>query len=127
MILNLGIIDVPYDLSSFGAATKKRRLGRAKRGKAMAPKTNSAPGTRSTGDVAEILEAKYHIMEVFFEDVGADVIAGALEHSVAGAIENIAAGASAARLQPTAEAMGEIETAFRLFLGQQEQIGRAHV
>ena len=42
---------------------------------------------------------------------------------MAGALENIAAGANIKKIKVTAEAESEIETAFKLFLGQQEMNG----
>ena len=74
----------------------------------------------STGDVAEILENRYHVMEIFFETVGREQISTALEHSIAGAIENMNVGQPIGSIAPTAEAEGEIETAFRFFLSQRE-------
>ncbi|MEJ0017531.1 MAG: hypothetical protein WDN25_13390 [Acetobacteraceae bacterium] len=117
--LHLGTIDVPYSASSYsGPTSPKRVIGQARRGKANTPH-NAAPNTTTTGDVAEILEAKYHVMEVFYEDVGADAVAKAIEHSVADAIESLAMGAPA-DIDPHAGAMSEIETAFKLFLSQKE-------
>ena len=124
-VLHLGIIDVPYSSGSYDKAPKKIakvRYGTAKRGDVKAERAGSA--TKTTGDVAEILESKYHIMEFFFEDVGSELIGDALANSVAGAIENLFAGAPAATINPSAEAMSEIEAAFKLFLSQQEMDGQ---
>lgn len=117
-VLHLGVIDVPYSASSFEAGTKNKPLGQARRGKANTPHNNS-PGTQTTGEVAEILEERYHIMETFFEDVGAELIGDALAQSVGNAIENLVMGAPST-VAPFAEAESEIETAFKLFLSQQE-------
>ena len=120
-VLHLGVIDVPYAQSSYRPPAKKAkgfRRGKALRGDAGAAASPTA--FKTTGDVAEILEAKYHIMEVFFEDVSGDAIGDALAHSVAGAIENLFAGAPPASIAPTAEAEGEIESAFRHYLAQEE-------
>lgn len=90
--LHLGVVDMPY---------------------AHDPK-----GT-STGDVAEILEVRYHVMEVFFElhrhDIAAD-----LEHSVAGAIEALMQGAPPENSSPFGRAEAEIEKRFKNFLDSQE-------
>lgn len=94
-VLHLGVVDVPY------AAAKGK----------------------TTGDIAEILEAKYHVMEVFAEELGGDAIASALEHSVRNAVENVMMGSNSAGLNLTAEGEQEIEAAFRLFLSQQEMDG----
>lgn len=117
--IHLGVVDIPYSDSSYAAPRKKQRLGAARRGKSDAPH-NGAPGTKTTGEVAEILESKYHIMEVFFEDVGVDLISKALANSVDEALDAISQGAPVGQLRPTAGAEAEIETAFRLFLSQQE-------
>jgi hypothetical protein len=66
MKLNLGVIDVPY-VDSKDAQT--------------------------TGDVADILEAKYHVMEIFYEQHAADVVMPALESSVSAVFENVVTGA----------------------------------
>ena len=75
-----------------------------------------APG-KTIADVAEILEDKYHIMELFFE-IHADDIARAMESSLAGAFENQLAGGTAA---PSFDAAAsEIESMFRRFLSERE-------
>ncbi len=78
---------------------------------------------KTTGDVAEILEAKYHVMQTFYDMLGEDVVAKALERSVANAVEAMMMGSNSASINLTAEAEGEIEAAFRLFLSQQEMDG----
>lgn len=55
MKLTLGILDIPYGLA--------RSAGRARAGKSI---RGGGASTQSTGDVAEILEAKYQIMERFY-------------------------------------------------------------
>jgi hypothetical protein len=78
----------------------------------------------TTGDVAEILESKYSIMQTFVDTIGQDAIAKALERSVVNAVENVMMGAPTAGLSLTAEGEGEIDEAFRTFLEQQEMDGR---
>ena len=89
-VLHLGVIDVPY----------------ARR------------GGKTTGDVAEILEAKYHVMEVFYRQNDAHV-ARSLEKSVAGALESLLLGAP-----PSIDAFGagtsRIEDRFKQFLSRRE-------
>lgn len=125
LTLHLGVVDIPYADSSYEAPPKKMRLGGAKRGKAEAPPTKKGGGAKTTGDVAEILEDKYHVIEFFYEDLGGELIAGALENSVLGAIESVVLGAPVDSIRPTAEAEGEIEAAFRHFLDQREMDGHA--
>lgn len=92
MILTLGVLDIPY-------------------------KT----GGVSTGDVAEILESKYHVMEVF-AGTHIDDIANDLADSVAGALETLMAGGPV-QADPTIAAMGTIEKRFQDFLTHEEMAG----
>ena len=78
----------------------------------------AAPGGQTTGDVAEILEQKYHIQEVFFE-LHKQYIAEALESSMANALESLLVGAPS-NLSPTAEATSKIEDRFKQFLSNKE-------
>jgi hypothetical protein len=87
MIVNLGVIDVPY--------------------------ANSADGT-TTGDVANILEAKYGIMQHFVDDAMPDISA-ALARSYAGAVKSMMQGAPV-NLDPFAGGASKIEGKFRDFL-----------
>lgn len=121
-VLHLGVVDVPYaDVSYERSKSKKFRTGGAKRPQQDA--AGSKPNTKTTGDVAEILEEKYHIMEAFFDALGADMIAKSLEQSVEDAIADIQNGAPAKGLQITLQAEQEMETAFRIFIDQQEMDG----
>ena len=113
--LNLGINDIPYS----GQPGSVRPVAKPKRGKANKPR--KAPGSRtlpSTGDVAQILEDRYHIMEVFAESYMPHIVA-AIEHSIGGAIESLAMGAPAT-INPFGSGMGEIEEGFRYFLDSSE-------
>ena len=93
MRLHLGVIDVPYKNGS-----------------------NSDPKT--TGDVATILEAKYHVMEHFWEAKKPE-IAASLEQSMGDAIEALMMGATAAA-DPFTAAASDIEAKFKHFLSQRE-------
>lgn len=77
----------------------------------------------TTGDLAEILEAKYDLFRGFVES-HMEQIADAMASSLEGAVENILAGAPVPP-NPYAEAEQFIEAAFRLFLdsGEAERIG----
>jgi hypothetical protein len=87
--LHLGVLDVPYD-----------------------------EGTSTTGDVAEILEARYHIMELFVETKGVDAISKAFEESAQAALEDLLSGVSAASISLTAAAEQDLEAEFRKFIDQ---------
>lgn len=117
--LHFGVIDIPYADANYRAAPKGRRIGQAKRGKATAPLAPS--NHQTTGYVAEILEAKYHVMETFV-DLNENLIAGMLEQSVAGALQNLVAGAPAT-IGFTAQGEADIENRFRQFLTLREMDG----
>jgi len=88
-VIHLGVSDIPY-----------------------------AEGTQTTGDVAEILEDKYHVMQVFYEQHKEDMAAD-LESSLAGQLENMMAGAPPPN-KPFGSAESAIEDRFRRFLGEGE-------
>lgn len=87
LVLHLGMIDVPY--ANRAQAEKVPQAKRGKANKPIKPKTQS--GTQTTGDVAEILEAKYGIMDTFAYAQLPD-IAKALEESIAGSLETLMMG-----------------------------------
>jgi len=73
-----------------------------------------SPGT-STGDVAEILEKKYHIMEAFFQQHETEIVA-LLEASMADAFEDALRGGAGVADMTAAES--GIETLFRFWLSR---------
>jgi hypothetical protein len=77
-----------------------------------------ATGAKTTGDVAEILEDKYHIMQVFYEQHKEDV-AEDLEQSLSGAMESMMAGAPPSN-RPFGSAEAAIEERFKRFLSEAE-------
>jgi hypothetical protein len=79
-------------------------------------------GGKTTGEVAEILEAKYHVMEVFYE-VDEDEIVGFLAESLQGALEDHMGGAPAGR-DPFAAGAEQIKARFDIFITQEEIVGR---
>ncbi len=119
--LHLGVLDVPYThddspaLNKGQARNKRRNAARAAFG---APEFHG-----TTGDVAQILEDEYHVMELFYEEVGGDQIARAFEQSAKEALEDLIAGAPRESLSLTRQATEEIETAFRIFIDQKELDG----
>jgi hypothetical protein len=112
IILKFGVLDIPY-----GDAKSYREVKRKK------PKTIG--GSATTGDVAEILEARYNIMEFFWTLYG-DKIGDALLNSMEGAAESILLGAPAT-LDPYGSATAEIETLFRTMLTEQKMDGQPGV
>lgn len=107
-ILHLGVVDVPYVDKEAPAAQRKR----IKAGKP--PAANEL----TTGDVAEILEDKYHVMEVFYE-VHKDDIAKDLEKSVEGALETIMM-SGPSDVDPFGDATSKIDERFTDFLTNRE-------
>ena len=75
-------------------------------------------GQTTTGDVAEILEAKYHIMRIFWELHGQEV-ADDLGMSLSAALESIMAGAPLS-LDTFGSGTGKLDSRFRKFLESKE-------
>lgn len=80
--LHLGVIDIPY-------AYEREKT--SKRGKLLKKKLKVSSSI-TTGEVADILEEKYHLMELFFE-AHREQIEERLHESLAGALESVAMGA----------------------------------
>lgn len=110
MILHLGVLDMPY-----ADAPKKHQR-----------KSGGTPN-ETTGDVAEILEAKYGVMEQFYKAHEQD-IATSLESSIAGALENLLASKGSSLTKQIlagtstglAQAESEIKDKFSNFLSNKE-------
>jgi hypothetical protein len=98
-VLHLGILDVPYGQSSAKVSVS----------------------AQTTGDVAAILEARYHVYEHFFQAHGQD-IAGALEAPLKDHLEDmLSGGVSAATSFVAAES--EIRHQFVRFIDGREMDG----
>jgi hypothetical protein len=98
--LNLGVIEQPYTPPP--ASKRQRRSTR----------------TITTGDVAEILEAKYHIFEHFWQLHEADII-GDLTESYENALETFLLGGPV-NLDPSGAATSKIEDRFKQMLSLRE-------
>ncbi len=92
MKLHLGVIEIPYDGEDV-----------------------------TTGDVAEFLEDRYSVMQLFFEKRESEIIS-LMENSLAGSLENIMAGAPPAN-DPFIEAMSEIHNLFVMFITSRQLDG----
>lgn len=118
MKLLLGVIDQPYTSWTGGkkAAAPGRRSKRAPAGR------KGVARTVTTGDVAEWLEDRYHVMEVFFEDDGG--VLALLEESVQDSIEDLLMGAPSDG-NPFAAGTSTIESRFKRWLsnGSIERLG----
>lgn len=99
--LHLGVLDVPYSPPPKEAKTKNK----------VTP-----PASKTTGEVAEILERKYQIMHHFLE-VGqqGESVRDILIDSINGAIESILTGAPATQ-DPFGTATQKIEKKFDDFI-----------
>lgn len=118
LTLNLGVIDVPYS-----DREQSEKVPQAKKGKANKPKRPSSAATKTTGDVAEILEEKYGILDTFAFARMPD-IAKALEASIAGELETLMMGGRPSG-NPLAGAESAISTMMKQFVSSQqiEQMG----
>jgi hypothetical protein len=108
MILHLGITDIPYN-------------------RAQSRRSKRSAATITTGDVAEILEARYGIMAMFMKRHEHDVIAD-MENSIRGAVENVLVGAPI-NFELFNAGMQSVEGRFRRFIveGEVEHSGIAGV
>jgi hypothetical protein len=113
--LHLGVIDIPYaePPPAPKRAPKKPRRGRKARSRKYSNIT--------TGDVAEILEAKYHVMEHFFE-LHENEVLSVLEESLEGSLESLLMGAPAS-INPFGTGTAKIEDAFKKMLDTKELDG----
>jgi len=73
-------------------------------------------GAVTTGDVAEILEARYGLMAAFYR-VHQEEVVEAVGNSLSGAFETLMMGQ---RVDPWGEAMQSIQSAFRKFINSRE-------
>ena len=117
--LVLGVIDLPY-VDAEPAKSQVTRVSKARAGRRRVPKGKPAlaAGGQTTGDVAEILEAKYHVMETFFdlheEEIGED-----FAESLVGTLEALTSGAPTS-IDPFAAAISQVEARFKTFLETKE-------
>lgn len=113
MILHLGVIDIPYSEPP-AAGPKPTKRPRKRPRKSQAAKY----GNITTGDVAEILEARYHVMELFWE-LHKNEVAEDLEGSIAGALETFLMGGPI-DIDPVGSASSKIEDRFKQMLATKE-------
>jgi hypothetical protein len=101
MKLHLGVIDRPYENASPDGST----------------------AATTTGEVAQWLENRYHIMEIFYH-FHEQEIADKLAEGMGDALEAVMVGAPPS-LNPTTEALSTEETVFKLWLalGEVEKVG----
>lgn len=113
--IHLGVIDIPYNEPSSANGKPARKASKHPRPhKSQAAKY----GNMTTGDVAEILEAKYHIMELYWNLHEAQIAAD-LEESLSGALETFLLGGPIAATG-FESALSKMEDSFKQMLSQRE-------
>lgn len=107
--LHLGVLDIPYADESY-----KKMLGED-----AAKNLKGHNSVVTTGDVAEILEAKYGVLDGFLflhlPDIAED-----MAESVAGAIDSLMAGAPVDKIDPFASGTSKIEEKMKDYLSKRE-------
>lgn len=106
--LHLGTVDLPYVLNETPAQMRKR----------IKKRPHPEAGQKTTGDIAEILEAKYHVMEHFWEIHGAEIVEAGAEGLVQ-ALENQVMGAPIEQ-NPYGEMESAIKRKFDDFITNKE-------
>jgi hypothetical protein len=124
--LVLGVIDLPYGTTPTAPRRVKvrRTVYKNARGAeftAIHEYSVPASGAETTGDVAEFLENRYHVMETFFELHSKEIIT-AFEEVFVGNLENIALGAPV-NDNAMAEATSKTEALFKQFISNAEMDG----
>lgn len=117
LTLHLGVEDIPYN-----EPPTPRRIAKVRRGKQrVRAKVKAVHGEQTTGDVATILEAHYHLFTIYFE-LHEEEIAGWVAESIAGATEDLMAGGAPSN-NPFGAAMDRIKVGFTTFIDTQEMDG----
>lgn len=123
--LYLGVDEIPYAPPGAREPPKRKRKGGARPARRRSKQDDvraflglPKSAMPTTGDVATFLEAKYHIIEIFFEQ-NAQRIADAAADSYAGAIESLVMGAPVS-LDPFGTVAGKIKQWFTEFLVNEE-------
>src|ERR1700739_4089494 len=106
-VVHLGVNDLPYPFSD--------NIGKTKKGKHKGRKLAS-----TTGEVAEILEAKYGVMKTFVA-LHEEEIFAELESSIQGSLESLLMGAPPSG--PALAGASAIEAMFQKFLDMKEMDG----
>ena len=121
MILHLSVIDVPY-AALLPVKGKKLRSSAAviKKFKKVITPPSPAAG-KTTGDVAEFLEAKYHVMQHFWDKCGSEVC-DALTQDMLDAFADRVSGRNIAAPDFTA-ATSKMHQMFNEFIDRREMDG----
>lgn len=103
-VLHFGVIDIPYTEFDNGKPKKRK-------------KSEAPPPT--TGDVAEWLENKYHIMEIFYKKHEKEISAY-IEADLKGQFANILAGISGQNTYSLNESTAKMESDLKRFISSRE-------
>jgi hypothetical protein len=118
-VLHLGIIDTPYTSDTSPALTRAQI--RRNRRNAVRAAFGEQEFHGTTGDVAEILEAKYHVYEHFWESHGQEA-ADAITEAFRDFLNDRLSG-SGANAPNYLSAESTIQTAFNKFIDSKEMDG----
>ncbi len=108
--LHLGVIEKPYAVE----APRRARV-KVRKGKIIQSGTVPASGAQTIGDVAQILEDKYHVMETFYT-LNQQEIADSLAQTMTDALDMlIDSGQAPSSIFPV-EGQGDIQKEFNDFI-----------
>jgi hypothetical protein len=123
MKLIFGVEDVPYMNPPSGGRVKKASRARKTPGLSMKPIKPPSQGNPrpvvTTAKVAQWLEDRYHIMELFYEE-NVDMINEAIHNSLVSVLRNLHAGSPASNTVGLGDATETIQQRFREFITLQE-------
>jgi hypothetical protein len=105
-VLHLGVVDQPY-----------RHIGPGYRGRGKKRRKAAMIGSKSTYEVAMILEAKYHIMETFYEAHQTEIVQAMID-SYEGATETVLMTHQLS--DPSGSGIAAIQAMFNKFLDEKE-------
>lgn len=118
--LSLGVIDVPYANPDTSPARSARQIKHSKRNDARAA-FGAAEVHGTTGEVAQLLEDRYHVMEIFAEEHLPD-IATIIEVQYGSMLEDVLSGMTP-QSNSSIAAMGQITDLFHKFIDSREMDG----
>lgn len=120
-VLHLGVVEIPY---AFNVPKALRRVAvRVRKGVAPVKIDAARRGGETTGDVAEFLEARYHVMQHFWDRHGQEAC-DALAQDMMDDFEDMASGRNVEA--PTfAAATSTMHKAFNEFIDKREMDGLA--
>lgn len=121
LTLHLGVAELPY--ATHVPESGRRVISRLRKGGSPETFTAAPAGAETTGDIASILEAKYHVIEIFYQE-NQQAIADLVAESMAGALETLMMTGQPTS-DPLAQAYADIQKLFKNFIlsGAIEKLG----